>query len=224
MNIHGGSPKTDGYKEEHAAGLIGCTTGNSLPLLEERLVLRVHGLRVDRHHDRQPLQGDAGDGQPAVFQPAHRRGRALGRGQRRARPALHLVPRAPGGRRAVRQRDRADPGRGAGLRHADGAGEPALRRLQQPAGDRHQQGAGGAGAQEEPDRLPAGRHRRREAGAGHGFGARPPAGRPGRRLARGREGQQRGDRRAGREPAGGGGGPSRPARRGRARRATAPRS
>ena len=29
MNIHGGSPKTDGYKEEHAAGVIGCTTGNS---------------------------------------------------------------------------------------------------------------------------------------------------------------------------------------------------
>jgi hypothetical protein len=29
MNIHGGSPKTDGYQEEHAAGLIGCTTGNS---------------------------------------------------------------------------------------------------------------------------------------------------------------------------------------------------
>jgi hypothetical protein len=29
MNIHGGSPKTDGYKEEHAAGVIGCATGNS---------------------------------------------------------------------------------------------------------------------------------------------------------------------------------------------------
>lgn len=29
MNIHGGSPKTDGYQEEHAAGLIGCSTGNS---------------------------------------------------------------------------------------------------------------------------------------------------------------------------------------------------
>ena len=29
MSIHGGSPKTDGYKEEHAAGLIGCATGNS---------------------------------------------------------------------------------------------------------------------------------------------------------------------------------------------------
>ncbi len=29
MNIHGGSPKTDGYKEEHAAGVYGCTTGNS---------------------------------------------------------------------------------------------------------------------------------------------------------------------------------------------------
>jgi hypothetical protein len=29
MNIHGGSPKSDGYQEEHAAGVIGCTTGNS---------------------------------------------------------------------------------------------------------------------------------------------------------------------------------------------------
>jgi Protein of unknown function (DUF1552) len=29
MSIHGGSPKTDGYKEEHAAGLIGCVTGHS---------------------------------------------------------------------------------------------------------------------------------------------------------------------------------------------------
>src|SRR5204862_5157900 len=29
MSIHGGSPKTAGYQEEHAAGLIGCSTGNS---------------------------------------------------------------------------------------------------------------------------------------------------------------------------------------------------
>jgi len=29
MSIHGGDPKSDGYQEEHAAGLIGCTTGNS---------------------------------------------------------------------------------------------------------------------------------------------------------------------------------------------------
>jgi hypothetical protein len=29
MAIHGGSPKSEGYKEEHAAGVIGCTTGNS---------------------------------------------------------------------------------------------------------------------------------------------------------------------------------------------------
>lgn len=29
MNIHSGSPKSDGYKEEHAAGVYGCTTGNS---------------------------------------------------------------------------------------------------------------------------------------------------------------------------------------------------
>lgn len=29
MNIHGGSPKSDGYKEEHAGGVYGCTTGNT---------------------------------------------------------------------------------------------------------------------------------------------------------------------------------------------------
>jgi len=29
MNIHGGSPKSEGYKEEHAAGVFGCTTGNT---------------------------------------------------------------------------------------------------------------------------------------------------------------------------------------------------
>ena len=29
MSILGGSPKTDGYKEEHAAGLIGCGTGDA---------------------------------------------------------------------------------------------------------------------------------------------------------------------------------------------------
>jgi hypothetical protein len=29
MSIHAGSPKSDGYKEEHAAGVYGCTTGNS---------------------------------------------------------------------------------------------------------------------------------------------------------------------------------------------------
>ncbi len=29
MKIHGGSPKCDTYQEEHGAGLLGCTTGNS---------------------------------------------------------------------------------------------------------------------------------------------------------------------------------------------------
>lgn len=28
MRIHGGSPKSDGYQEEHGGGLIGCVTGN----------------------------------------------------------------------------------------------------------------------------------------------------------------------------------------------------
>ena len=97
--------------------------GQRLPLLEERLVLRVHRSRVDRHRDRQRLQGAAGAGGAAVRQPAHRRRRALGRRQRRARPALHLVSQAPGRRRAVRQRHRAGAERRAGLRPADAAGE-----------------------------------------------------------------------------------------------------
>src|SRR5687768_13752283 len=29
MNIHGGSPKSSSYQEEHGAGLMGCVTGNS---------------------------------------------------------------------------------------------------------------------------------------------------------------------------------------------------
>ena len=70
MSILGGSPKTDGYQEEHAAGLIGCATGEQLPLLEERLVLRLHGQRVDRHRDRQPLSDRAGAGGAALLQPA----------------------------------------------------------------------------------------------------------------------------------------------------------
>lgn len=28
MNVHGGSPKSEGYKEEHAAGVMGCATGH----------------------------------------------------------------------------------------------------------------------------------------------------------------------------------------------------
>jgi hypothetical protein len=35
MSIHGGSPKTDGYKEEHGAGLMGCVTGNSFHYYED---------------------------------------------------------------------------------------------------------------------------------------------------------------------------------------------
>jgi hypothetical protein len=35
MSIHGGSPKSDGYQEEHGAGLIGCVTGNSYRYSED---------------------------------------------------------------------------------------------------------------------------------------------------------------------------------------------
>ena len=195
MSIHGGSPKTDGYQEEHAAGLIGCTTGNSYHYSKNDSYYAYTDfesidIAIANHYKATPATATLPFSSLHIGAGAHSDADNVGLGQRyiswRARQA---------GRRAVRQRDRADPGRGAGLRHADGAGEPALLRLQQPAGDRHDEGARGADAQEEPDRLPPRRHRRREAGAGHGLGARPPAGRPGRRLARGREGQQRGARR-----------------------------
>ena len=164
MSIHGGSPKTDGYQEEHAAGLIGCVDRQQLPLLEERLVLRVHRQRVDRHRDRQPLPDRAGAGGAPLRQPAHRGGRALRRRQRRPRPALHLVPQAAGGRLAVRQRHRADPGRRAGLRHADAAGERDLRaRTRTSRRPTTPQLRAALRTQEEPDRLPPGRHRRRQA-------------------------------------------------------------
>jgi hypothetical protein len=35
MSIHGGSPKSDDYQEEHGAGLIGCVTGNSYRYSED---------------------------------------------------------------------------------------------------------------------------------------------------------------------------------------------
>jgi hypothetical protein len=34
MNIHGGSPKSDGYQEEHGAGLLGCVTGHEFRYYE----------------------------------------------------------------------------------------------------------------------------------------------------------------------------------------------
>ena len=94
MNIHGGSPKTDGYKEEHAAGLIGCMTGNSYHYSKNDSYYAYTDyesidITIANHY-----KARAGAAGAAVRQPAHRRGRALRRRQRRARPALHLVPQA----------------------------------------------------------------------------------------------------------------------------------
>ena len=137
MSIHGGSPKTDGYQEEHAAGLIGCATGNAYHYSKNDSYYAYTDFESIDIAIANKYKATAATVGAAVLQPAHRRGRALRRGQRRARPALHLVPQAPGGRRAVRQRDRADAGRGAGLRHADGAREPAVlaARSNQPVTD-----------------------------------------------------------------------------------------
>ncbi len=57
MSIHGGSPKTDGYQEEHAAGLIGCATGNDTTTRKDDSYYAVHRQRVDRHRHCQRLPG-----------------------------------------------------------------------------------------------------------------------------------------------------------------------
>ena len=78
MNIHGGSPKSDGYKEEHAAGVIGCTTGNSYKYFEERRLFRLHRQRIDRCAHRQSLQEPRRPEGRAAGEPAYRRRRAFG--------------------------------------------------------------------------------------------------------------------------------------------------
>ncbi len=91
MSIHGGSPKTDGYQEEHGAGLIGCVTGNSYHYSKnDSYYAYTDNESIDIAH-RQPLPDRPRARGAAVRQPAHRRGRALRRRQRRPRPALHLV-------------------------------------------------------------------------------------------------------------------------------------
>ena len=96
MSIHGGSPKTDGYQEEHGAGLIGCVTGNSYHYSKNDSYYAYTDyesidITIANHYQTRARAGGA-----AVREPAHRRRRALRRRQRRPRPALHLVPQAPG--------------------------------------------------------------------------------------------------------------------------------
>ena len=207
MNIHGGSPKTDGYQEEHAAGLIGCTTGNSYHYSKNDSYYAYTDFEsidvaIANHYAATPATAKLPFSSLHIGAGAHSDADSVGLGQRYI---------------SWRARQAGDAQYGNAIEPIQDAGQVydmLMERVNllcsgssnQPATDTTQ-GARGAGAQEEPDRLPPRRHRRGEAGAGHGLGARPPAGRPGRRLARGREGQQRGDRRRwtrGR-PAGGGG-------------------
>ena len=73
MSIHGGSPKTDGYQEEHAAGLIGCVTGNSYHYSKNDSYYAYTDyesidITIANHYKTDPGAGGA-----AVRQPAHRR-------------------------------------------------------------------------------------------------------------------------------------------------------
>ena len=190
MSIHGGSPKTDGYQEEHAAGLIGCVTGNSYHYSKNDSYYAYTDnesidITIANHYQTIPALAALPFASLHIGAGAHSDADNVGLGQR----YISYRKRA-GGRRAVRQRDRADPGRGADLRQLmQRVNCCAPRTRNQPATDTRKLRAA-LDAQEEPDRLPARRHRRREAGAGHGLGARAQAGRPGRRLARGREGER----------------------------------
>ena len=225
MSIHGGSPKTDGYQEEHAAGLIGCMTGNSYHYSKNDSYYAYTDfesidIAIANHYKATPATANLPFASLHIGAGAHSDADSVGLGQRYI---------------SYRARQAGDAQYGNAIEPIQDAGQvydTLMERVNllcsgssnQPATDTTQ-GAGGADAQEEPDRLPPRRHRRGEAGAGHGLGARPPAGRPGRRLARGREGEQRGARRrwTRRPPAAAAARRRLPDGR-RARRATAPRS
>ncbi|MGE4130743.1 MAG: DUF1552 domain-containing protein [Bdellovibrionales bacterium] len=63
MSIHGGSPKTSGYSEEHGAGLFGCVTGNTVHYTKNDSYYAYTNnesidIRIARHYaSRADLQG-----------------------------------------------------------------------------------------------------------------------------------------------------------------------
>ncbi len=65
MNIHGGSPKSDGYKEEHAAGVYGCATGNRYKYYKNDAYFAYTDNEFDRRPHRRPLPNATGyEGRP----------------------------------------------------------------------------------------------------------------------------------------------------------------
>ena len=224
MSIHGGSPKTDGYKEEHAAGLIGCTTGNSYHYSKNDSYYAYTDyesidIAIANHYKTMPALAALPFASLHLGAGAHSDADNVGLGQRYISYRKRQAGDAQYG-------NAIEPIQDAGqvydtlmqrvnllcVKDSEPAGAPTTTKLR-------------AALERKKSLIDfrLGGHRRREARARHGFGARPQAGRPGRRLARGREGHQRGARRAGRRPAGGRRDAA-PARRARARRATAQRS
>ena len=127
MSIHGGSPKTDGYQEEHAAGpASAASTGNSYHYSKNDSYYAYTDfesidIAIANHYKTVPALAALPFASLHIGAGAHSDADNVGLGQR-----YISYREAPGGRLAVRQRDRADPGRRAGLRHADAAREPAL--------------------------------------------------------------------------------------------------
>jgi hypothetical protein len=152
MSIHGGSPKTDGYKEEHAAGLIGCGTGDAYHYSKNDSYYAYTDnesidITIANHYQTIPALKALPFASLHVGGGAHSDADNVGSASATSRTA------SASRRRAVRQRDRADPDAGRSTT-ADAAGEPALLGASStPATDTTKLRAA---AQEEPDRFQPG--------------------------------------------------------------------
>ena len=192
MSIHGGSPKTDGYQEEHAAGLhrllrpaTATTTRRTIRTTRTPTTSRSTS-RSPTTTRRVPALAALPFASLHIGAGAHSDADNVGLG-----PALHLVPQAEAG----------DAQYGNAIEPIQDAGQVYDMLMQrvnvicaqgfEPAGDRHQRSCGPRSTRKKSlidfrlaDIADA------EAGAGHGLGARAQARRSGRRLARGREGER----------------------------------
>ena len=94
MSIHGGSPKTDGYQEEHGAGLIGCVTGNSYHYSKNDSYYAYTDhesidIAIANHYKTVPALAALPFASLHIGAGAHSDADNVGLG-----PALHLVPQA----------------------------------------------------------------------------------------------------------------------------------
>ncbi len=188
MSIHGGSPKTDGYRR------------STPPASSAARPATATTTRRTTRTTPTPTTSRSTSRSPTTTRRCRRWRRCPSPACTSAAGAHSDADNVGLGQRYIsyRKRQAGDAQYGNAIEPIQDAGQvydtlmqrvnADLREGLQPARGRQRAAAGGAAAQEEPDRLPPRRHRRRQARARHGLGARAEARRPRRRLARGREG------------------------------------